>query len=125
MMTKGLTRKLVLLLILLPLTAIAAGEIYRVVDENGNVTYTDQKPAGGGEVVDLPPLSVIETDIQVPDNAADAARAAPAIPGFSHHPAPKRGNVLGDGQHGGGFLGQYPGDSARDERRPVRRRGTP
>jgi hypothetical protein len=81
MMTKGLTRKLVLLLILLPLTAIAAGEIYRVVDENGNVTFTDQKPASGGEVVDLPPLSVIETDIQVPaKTAADAEAAAEPAP---------------------------------------------
>jgi hypothetical protein len=83
MTSKGLVRTLwVLLLFLLPLTAIAAGEIYRVVDENGNVTFTDQKPAGGGEVVDLPPLSVIETDIQVPDKAAqaEAAQAEPAPP---------------------------------------------
>jgi hypothetical protein len=78
MMTKGLTRKLGILLLLLPLTAIAAGEIYRVVDENGNVTFTDQKPASGGEVVDLPPLSVIETDIQVPDQASADAEAAEA-----------------------------------------------
>jgi hypothetical protein len=80
MMTRGLTIKLGLLLILLPLTALAAGEIYRVVDENGNVTFTDQKPASGGEVVDLPPLSVIETDIQVPDKAAADAEAEPEPP---------------------------------------------
>jgi hypothetical protein len=35
-------------------------QVYKVVDENGNVTYTDRPPAEGAKPVDLPPLSVVE-----------------------------------------------------------------
>lgn len=38
----------------------AAQEIYRVVDEDGNVTYTDRKPDDGSAPLDLPELSVVE-----------------------------------------------------------------
>ncbi len=38
----------------------AAQEIYRVVDEDGNVTYTDRKPDDGSEAMDLPELNVVE-----------------------------------------------------------------
>lgn len=47
------------LLALLAFTADAQ-EIYRVVDENGNVTYTDQKPDDDAEPMDLPELNVLE-----------------------------------------------------------------
>jgi len=36
-------------------------QVYKTVDEDGNVTYTDQAPADGSKPVDLPPLSIIET----------------------------------------------------------------
>ena len=49
-----------LLLVLTPLAGLA--EIYRVVDEDGNVTYTDQPPGDGSQPLDLPELSVIETE---------------------------------------------------------------
>lgn len=46
----------------------AAGQdIYRVVDENGNVTYTDQKPSDDAEPMTLPELNVLEGD---PEEAA-------------------------------------------------------
>jgi len=54
----------------------AEGEIYKIVDKDGNVTYTDERPQGGAEPMDLPPLSVIETDIQVPTPAEKTAQAA-------------------------------------------------
>lgn len=38
----------------------AMAQVYKVVDENGNVTYTDRPPADGAKPVDLPPLSIIE-----------------------------------------------------------------
>ncbi|HSH28175.1 MAG TPA: DUF4124 domain-containing protein [Wenzhouxiangella sp.] len=38
----------------------AAQEIYRVVDEHGNVTYTDQKPDDNAEPMELPELNVLE-----------------------------------------------------------------
>ena len=46
-------------------SATVHGEIYKVVNPDGSVTYTDQRPAAGAEPVELAPLSVIETDIQV------------------------------------------------------------
>ena len=47
-----------------PLAAQSGGEIYKVVDEHGNVTYTDQRPSEGAVPMDLPPLSVVETDFE-------------------------------------------------------------
>jgi hypothetical protein len=61
------------------LAAQSSGEIYKIVDENGNVTYTDQRPSGGAEPMDLPPLSVIETDIVVPAPAAQGVQAAEEV----------------------------------------------
>ncbi len=73
-MNKGLISALVtLVFFLLPLAAFSQGEIYKVVDKDGNVTFTDQRPGAGAEPMDLPPLSVIETDVQVPATPTAAA----------------------------------------------------
>jgi hypothetical protein len=75
-MNKGLISALVtLIFLLLPLAAFSQGEIYKVVDKDGNVTFTDQRPGAGAEPMDLPPLSVIETDVQVPETPTAAAAA--------------------------------------------------
>jgi hypothetical protein len=75
-MNKGLINTLILLVILLfSSTAFAQGDIYKVVDKDGNVTFTDQPPNDGAQPLDLPPLSVIETDIQVPETAAAGSAA--------------------------------------------------
>lgn len=47
---------IVLLLVALPLAA----QVYKVVDKDGNVTYTDQAPLDGSKPVELRPISVIE-----------------------------------------------------------------
>jgi hypothetical protein len=60
---------LVLLLSIFPVTA--EGEIYKVVNPDGSVTYTDQRPSAGAQPVELKPLSVIDTDIQVPEATAE------------------------------------------------------
>ena len=62
------------------LAAQSSGEIYKVVDEHGNVTFTDQRPSDGAEPMDLPPLSVVETEIEVPTTgqAAQAEEQAKA-----------------------------------------------
>lgn len=61
-MNKGLIKQIVFtLLMALPLLGVAEGQIWKVVDEDGNVTYTDQKPADGSDPMDLPELSVIES----------------------------------------------------------------
>jgi hypothetical protein len=65
-----------ILLLTVSLGLSAEGEIYKIVDKDGNVTYTDERPQGGAEPMDLPPLSVIETDIQVPPPAESTAQAA-------------------------------------------------
>lgn len=66
-MSKGLITALVCGLVLAgPLAAQSTGEIYKVVDKDGNVTFTDQRPSEGAQPLDLPPLSVIESDIPVP-----------------------------------------------------------
>ena len=49
-------------------------QVYKVVDENGNVTYTDRPPAEGARPVDLPPLSIVEA----PDYSGAAGQQAPA-----------------------------------------------
>ena len=38
-----------------------AAQVYKTVDKDGNVTYTDKPPVDGSKPMDLPPLSVIET----------------------------------------------------------------
>ena len=52
---------LILFAMMLSVTAGSAGaQVYRVVDEDGNVTYTDQAPGDGSQPIELRPISVIE-----------------------------------------------------------------
>lgn len=77
-MNKGLIRTLLpIVVLLLPLAAFAEGEIYKVVDKDGNVIYTDQRPSAAAEPMDLPELSVIKTEVPPPaPQAATSAAAA-------------------------------------------------
>ena len=78
-MNKGLISALIpLVLLILPLTLFAEGEIFKVVDEDGNVTFTDQRPSADAEPIELPPLSVVETDM--PEPPAQAGSAEPEEP---------------------------------------------
>ncbi|NKI35394.1 DUF4124 domain-containing protein [Wenzhouxiangella sp. XN79A] len=65
---------LVLSLILAP-WAISVGQaqqIYKTVDENGNVVYTDQKPSDDAEPIPLPELTVVDpVDLGNPAVASD------------------------------------------------------
>lgn len=77
-MSKGMIGTLFSLLLFVtgPAAVVAAsGEIYKVVDKDGNVTYTDQRPSSDAQPVDLPELSVVETDIDVPESSPSAASA--------------------------------------------------
>lgn len=60
---------------LLTLSVVWAANIWKVVDENGNVVYTDQPPRDGSTPMDLPELSVIKTDIQVNQTPAGQKKA--------------------------------------------------
>lgn len=86
-MNKGLTIKAgMAALLALACTlhcVLAMAEVYKVVDEEGNVTYTDQAPADGAAPMKLPELSIIHTDYQDKASESDAAAgtsdaAAPA-----------------------------------------------
>ena len=80
-MNKGMVSTIALVVFLvLPLLAFSEGEIFKVVDKDGNVTFTDQRPSSGAEPMDLPPLSVIETDVQVPAAATGTEPAEPKEP---------------------------------------------
>lgn len=50
-----------------PLTA----QVYKVVDEDGNVTYTDQAPGDGSQPIELRPISVIEAPAYVKPEKPD------------------------------------------------------
>ena len=47
-------------------------QVYKVVDEDGNVTYTDQAPGDGSQPIELRPISVIEAPTYVkPEKPAE------------------------------------------------------
>ena len=60
-------RKTLAITVLAFLLAIAASpltaQVYKVVDKDGNVTFTDQAPADGSKPIKLAPISVIETPV--------------------------------------------------------------
>ncbi len=58
---------------ILVFAAPLSAQVYKVVDEDGNVSYTDQAPTDGAKQVDLPPLSVIEAPIYEQPKAAKEA----------------------------------------------------
>jgi hypothetical protein len=61
MNTAILNKSLMIVFTLLMLSATpVSAQVYKVVDKDGNVTYTDQPPADGSGPVDLKPISVIE-----------------------------------------------------------------
>lgn len=76
---KLITRKTLLpILIALPLVMTAGpltAQVYKTVDEDGNVTYTDRPPQDGSKPIKLRPISVIEAPAyeQAPSAAQKAA----------------------------------------------------
>ncbi|MDX1459741.1 MAG: DUF4124 domain-containing protein [Xanthomonadales bacterium] len=60
----------------LVLAVPAKAQVYKIVDENGNVTYTDQAPGPDAKPVDLPGLSIISPQ-QRPETPRSLARDVP------------------------------------------------
>lgn len=55
---------------LLVMATPLAAQVYKTVDENGNVVYTDQPPSDGAKPMELRPLSIIEApDYSEPSDA--------------------------------------------------------
>lgn len=71
-MRKGLITVTGLGLAAILASGMLAAQVYKVVDEHGNVTYTDQPPADGTPPMDLPELSVVESE----DDATEVADPA-------------------------------------------------
>ena len=71
---KLLTRKQITLVLLLAFASLPlAAQVYKTVDENGNVVYTDQPPKEGAEPIKLRPISVIEAPVYEKAEPVDAA----------------------------------------------------
>lgn len=68
----GLTGSRIFVLLMMCFCLSAQAQIYKIVDKDGNVTYTDQAPHDGAEPMDLPELSVVSTDYDDADQAAAA-----------------------------------------------------
>ncbi len=59
--------------LMLALSGAAQGEVYKTVDKDGNVIYTDQPPEPGAEPMELPGLSIIESVPMKPPAATAGA----------------------------------------------------
>ena len=74
---KLLTLRQITLVLLLAMVSIPlAAQVYKTVDENGNVVYTDQPPSDGSKPIELRPISVIEAPVYEKAAPADADTAA-------------------------------------------------
>ena len=56
---------------------VSAQEIYKTVDENGNVVYTDRKPSEDAEPVSLPELTVVDP-VELGEPSATTSSSEPA-----------------------------------------------
>lgn len=65
----GLSGSRIFVLLMMCFCLTAQAQIYKIVDKDGNVTYTDQAPGDGTEPMDLPELSVVSTDSAAADLA--------------------------------------------------------
>lgn len=70
-MNKGLTMTAAMAALIVQFSVSAQAEVYKLIDDQGNVTYTDQAPADGSPPMQLPELSVIETDYAAAATADD------------------------------------------------------
>lgn len=76
---KLMTHKTFILILIAFSLAIMSGplaaQVYKTVDKDGNVTYTDQPPADGSKPIKLAPISVIEapTYEKAPESARKGA----------------------------------------------------
>ncbi len=73
---KLISHKTFLLILIAVFLAVTTGplmaQVYKVVDEDGNVTYTDKAPKDGSKPIKLAPISVIEAPVY--EKAPEAAK---------------------------------------------------
>lgn len=93
-----MTKTIALLLLLGPL--VASAQIYKTTDSEGNVSYTDQPPAGSSasEKIELRRLNTTPPPPDQPRPAATTEQAAAAEPAVSiTEPAPETTIPMGPG----------------------------
>ncbi len=73
--------KRLFLLVLCFIPLIAGAAIYRSVDKDGNVVFSDQ-PQPGAKQLKLPPIPTFKAP--VPDQSVDGAKKAPAKAAYAH-----------------------------------------
>ena len=66
-------RPATLVLLLAVVSLPLAAQVYKTVDENGNVVYTDQPPNDGSAPIELRPISVIEAPVYEKPDPVDTA----------------------------------------------------
>ncbi len=88
-MNKGLTMITAMMALTLLFSVIAQAEVYKLVDDQGNVTYTDQAPADGSAPMQLPELSIIETD-HAPETSSDGGDDAAIDAATASEPTPRQ-----------------------------------
>jgi len=90
-MNTGLKIMLVPASLALAVSLTATAQIYKQVDEKGNVTYTDQAPLDGSAPMTLPELSVVEMDSRPEPEAksVDGAAEAEGDGATEHEPTPR------------------------------------
>lgn len=66
-------RKLLVIALVFLAAPVAAEEVYRYVDEDGTVVFTDQRPSDDAQPMDLPGLSIMESPKPAPAPADDEA----------------------------------------------------
>ena len=64
-------RYLLLICSVLLTLPLAAQIVYKTVDEDGNITYTDQPPDDQAEPMELPPISVVKAQPASPSKPKD------------------------------------------------------
>jgi hypothetical protein len=74
-----------------------AAEIYKTVDENGNVIYTDQKPTDHAKPLDLPELNVADPHKALPKPPSEVDVPDSTWPGFTLESPADQENVWGSG----------------------------
>jgi len=60
---------------LLMMSTSLMAEVYKIVDKDGNVSFTDRPPGDGSRPMELPPLSIVEAPVYE-KTAREAAAAA-------------------------------------------------
>ncbi len=74
-------RSLIAILLLVPL--VASAEIYRYVDDEGNVVFTDEPPADDAEPLELEPLPTTRFETGTPPPATDTADQPATGPAYA------------------------------------------